>query len=89
MLTSIFSSFDMFGAESLGQKVKWSSPLTAAASSSKGLEQKVTRDDLIMNEKGKDVSIGRSDSKPNTKPRAVRFAPEIDGVHCFETIIPC
>ncbi|KAL7106807.1 hypothetical protein ACP275_06G015900 [Erythranthe tilingii] len=94
MWMSMFSSFEAFGAESLGQRVTLSrAPAPASASASNNKKQEpapaaVKIDDL---KKGDEVN---SSSPPPKKPenrqmiRAPRFAPEFDGIYCFETIIP-
>ncbi|KAL0299750.1 UNVERIFIED_CONTAM: hypothetical protein Sradi_6634800 [Sesamum radiatum] len=85
MSMSIFTSFDALSAEFFGQKVylapsNTNKPTAAAAAT------KV--DDL---KKGTEV---KSSSEPVKTPedrrriRAPRFAVELDGVHCFETILP-
>ncbi|EYU45312.1 hypothetical protein ABFS82_06G015600 [Erythranthe guttata] len=90
MWMSMFSSFEAFGAESLSQRVALS---RSPASASNNMKQEpaaaaVKIDDL---KKGEEVN---SSSPPPKKPenrqmiRAPRFAPEFDGIYCFETIIP-
>ncbi|XP_050228901.1 uncharacterized protein LOC126678074 [Mercurialis annua] len=70
-MNSMFSSFDILWADLLGQSIR-----SAFASNS------ATTHDLI------------SDTKPNSQQqqqqppmKAQRFAPELDGLHCFETLV--
>ncbi|PIN22916.1 hypothetical protein CDL12_04353 [Handroanthus impetiginosus] len=90
MSMSIFSSFDAVCAEFFGQKVGFSSAQSPSNSNKQvpAVAASVKIDDL---KKGKEVN---SSSQPPNKPevprrkRTPRFAPELDGVHCFETILP-
>ena len=101
MLTSIFSSFDALYAElSYGQKLGFSlgslkdsnskakedevSSSTAAASCSSSSVESIQK---------KKNSIPTPPSQPGREkrtqpPMRPRFAPEFDGIHCFETIVP-
>ncbi|GFY84019.1 hypothetical protein Acr_03g0007930 [Actinidia rufa] len=92
MWMSIFSSFNAVCAESFGQKVVFSwGP--AKQGTSVDDSAVVVRSPEIR-EGVKKCKIGNSTEPPAdiTKPQRVhrrpRFAPELDGVHCFETIIP-
>ena len=93
MLMSIFSSFDALCAESFGQKsVFYRGPAK---------QGKVVEDSTVVvrspeiRESVKKGKVGNSTEPPAdiTKPqrdhRRQRFAPELDGLHCFETIVPC
>ncbi|XVF10283.1 hypothetical protein REPUB_Repub07fG0169400 [Reevesia pubescens] len=81
-MNSIFSSFDALCAEFLGQAVK---PSFASATnkdgnslfSSRGVTNKVT-------ETMKKKQEGNIEKK---QQRAPRFAPELDGLNCFETLV--
>ncbi|KAH6756260.1 hypothetical protein C2S52_017853 [Perilla frutescens var. hirtella] len=44
--------------------------------------------DDLMKTKVKDVNSSSKPAKDRRTTRAMRFAPELDGVHCFETILP-
>ncbi|GFP88754.1 hypothetical protein PHJA_001019100 [Phtheirospermum japonicum] len=88
MSTSIFSSFDALCAESFfGQKIN---PFRDPAPS-KDTNKQVPAVKIDVQKKGKDVNP--CPSQPEKKLgdrrriRAPRFAPELDGVYCFETII--
>ncbi|KAG8390454.1 hypothetical protein BUALT_Bualt01G0085000 [Buddleja alternifolia] len=92
MFMSLFSSFDVRCAEAFGQKIAGVS--TARSSSNKqesSVAAAVQIDDL---KKGKEVNTSSqpSDSPKKSEDRRTirmpRFAPEFDGVHCFETILP-
>ncbi|KAL3630749.1 hypothetical protein CASFOL_023733 [Castilleja foliolosa] len=89
MSMSIFSSFDALCAESFfGQKISHS----RGPARSNDTNKQVPAAKIDDQKKGKDVNS--CPSQPEKKPgdrrriRALRFAPELDGVHCFETIIP-
>lgn len=72
MIMSMFSSFDALFAESFGQKVAFSWPPV----STKDVQtKKLPENQQVQQKKSKTTS-------------STRFAPELDGVHCFETIIP-
>ncbi|KAL7590440.1 hypothetical protein Lser_V15G35782 [Lactuca serriola] len=72
MLMSIFSSIDAFCAESIGQKL----PVTNTQKDSK---------DGHLNPPTPSPDIKKNSPKLQISPR---FAPELDGVYCFETILP-
>ncbi|ESR59246.1 hypothetical protein CICLE_v10017302mg [Citrus x clementina] len=93
-MMSVFSSFDAFFAESYGQKLKFSK------SKDNGKNNNNVVNDRIMK---KNEDSGRSTSTPRpptandanmmtqqkqTKTKLPRFALELDGVNCFETIVP-
>ncbi|XP_022738217.1 uncharacterized protein LOC111290962 [Durio zibethinus] len=81
-MNSIFSSFDALCAEFLGQAVRpsFASSTYKDANSfpcSRGVTNKVT--DTI-----KKKQEGNIEKKQH---RAPRFAPELDGLNCFETLV--
>lgn len=98
---SMFSTFDAFSAESLGHKVNFfwpsvtglkkeakvpgsSSPSSGSQGAGAGAGAGAGTSDVGSN--GKD---GIKKPEVNQRPRRQpRFAVELDGVHCFETIIP-
>ncbi|XWS50187.1 hypothetical protein CRYUN_Cryun12cG0067500 [Craigia yunnanensis] len=81
-MNSIFSSFDALSAEFLGQAVR---PFFASTTnkdgnsffSSRGVTNKVT-------ETMKKEQEGNVEKKQQRPPR---FAPELDGLNCFETLV--
>ncbi|KAG6790721.1 hypothetical protein POTOM_006886 [Populus tomentosa] len=87
-MNSMFSSFDALCAELLGQKVRSSLALTTMDCNTKrvltaGDDSKVAEDKLIKNREGSSSrSLGRKQEK-----KVPRFAPELDGLNCFETIV--
>ncbi|KAL6508265.1 hypothetical protein OROMI_027496 [Orobanche minor] len=88
MSMSIFSSFDALWAESFfGQKI---SLCTCPAPSDKSTSVVESDDQTKKNKKGKDETSRPENNKKEDRRRirAPRFAPELDGVHCFETILP-
>ena len=87
-MNSMFSSFDALCAQLLGQKVRSSLALTAMDCNTKrvltaGDDSKVAEDKLIKNREG---SSSRSVARKQEK-KVPRFAPELDGLNCFETIV--
>ncbi|KAJ6677432.1 hypothetical protein OIU85_010584 [Salix viminalis] len=91
MMTSMFSSFDALCAESFGQKLNFS--FTAPGEGSRPEVESTKKS--VMHEGNKDTSSASSKSPPASinkslqqQRRRPRFAPELDGVHCFETILP-
>ncbi|XVE64579.1 hypothetical protein DITRI_Ditri07aG0111800 [Diplodiscus trichospermus] len=81
-MNSIFSSFDALCAEFLGQAFRSSFASTTHKDgnnlfSSKGITNKVT-------ETMKKKQEGNVEKKQQRPPR---FAPELDGLNCFETLV--
>ncbi|KAL3653697.1 hypothetical protein CASFOL_003378 [Castilleja foliolosa] len=86
MSMSIFSSFDALCAESFfGQKINLFKGSTSSNNDSTKLVPALKVDDQIK--KGKDVNSEKK-LEDRRRTRAPRFAPELDGLHCFETLIP-
>ncbi|KAF9671056.1 hypothetical protein SADUNF_Sadunf12G0007100 [Salix dunnii] len=92
-MMSMFSSFDAPSAESLGQKLRL---LFSASKEGKSQPQVESKKKREMSEGSNDESS--TSSSPKSSPENInkpsqqqqmrlRFAPELDGVHCFETII--
>ncbi|KAG5233664.1 Regulator of telomere elongation helicase [Salix suchowensis] len=74
-MMSLFSSFDALIAESFGQKLRLSFSASKEGNS---------HNDKSSSSKSCPVNI----NKPlQPQKMRLRFAPELDGVHCFETII--
>lgn len=97
MLMSLFSSFDAFNAESLGQKVSFSWPSVVGlkkeakvpGSPSPSSGSQVSDQGARTSDAGNKGKDGTKKPDVNRHPRRnPRFAVELDGVHCFETIIP-
>ncbi|KAL0304494.1 UNVERIFIED_CONTAM: hypothetical protein Sradi_6317500 [Sesamum radiatum] len=80
MLMSIFSS-------SSGQKVDLSGWASSSSNANKQ-EAAVAADKTDGLTKGKGSLQTTKKSGGRRKTRELRFAPELDGVHCFETILP-
>uniref|UniRef100_A0A6N2KBW8 Uncharacterized protein n=1 Tax=Salix viminalis TaxID=40686 RepID=A0A6N2KBW8_SALVM len=89
-MMSLFSSFDALIAESFGQKLRLSFSASKEGNSPPQVESKKK---MEMSEGSSDKSSSSKSSPVNiNKPlqqqkMRLRFAPELDGVHCFETII--
>ncbi|KAB5521824.1 hypothetical protein DKX38_026143 [Salix brachista] len=88
-MNSMFSSFDAFCAELLGQKLRSSFPIATNDCNTKrvstvGDDRKVEEDKLMK--KNREGSSSRSSAGKQEK-KVPRFAPELDGLNCFETIV--
>ncbi|XP_056174151.1 uncharacterized protein LOC130140008 [Syzygium oleosum] len=89
-MNSIFSSFDFLCAELFGMKVK--AHLPPAASTVGGGDPSPLRrgegapDIPRTGSKGENVTEQKQ--KQKQKESFPRFALELDGIHCFETIVP-
>ncbi|KAJ6894728.1 Avr9/Cf-9 rapidly elicited protein [Populus alba x Populus x berolinensis] len=83
-MNSMFSSFDALCNEFLSQKVKSSFTFTTMDGNTRRvLSSKVAEDKLIKKQQG---SSSRSLTRKQEK-KMPRFAPELDGLNCFETIV--
>ncbi|PWA97134.1 hypothetical protein CTI12_AA032250 [Artemisia annua] len=86
MLMSIFSSIDAFCAESLSRQKLHFSNSNSTAKQSLSTENTKTNDADHSPPKHLHSSPEvKKPSKPQFRPR---FALELDGVNCFETIVP-
>ncbi|OWM85163.1 hypothetical protein CDL15_Pgr027950 [Punica granatum] len=87
-MNSMFSSFDALSAEFFGQTVKANFPLAMPArrTSCRGnSDQQQSKDGGFNNgEVGADAEISNHDRQ---QKKEMRFAPEHDGLFCFETIV--
>jgi hypothetical protein len=91
-MNSLFSSFDFLFAEFLGQTVKASffpsapkagrsdSTATATATAIGGVK---SQHDGVPNPKKATENVNKKQQLKKTP----RFAPELDGLNCFETIV--
>lgn len=90
MMMSMFSSFEALCAESsFGQKLSFSTG-TSRGLQNRNKDEPATVERERPKQTGstppkKDVGGRQKEDQPKKRPR---FAPELDGVHCFETIIP-
>ncbi|KZV43117.1 hypothetical protein F511_04509 [Dorcoceras hygrometricum] len=73
MMMSIFSPFDLLLGEAFGQKITGHWATTA-------------EDRKDVNKRAGEVNPSPPQQKQE-EPRP-RFAPELDGLHCFESILP-
>ncbi|KAG7557336.1 hypothetical protein ISN44_As11g033120 [Arabidopsis suecica] len=71
-MNSLFSMFDSFFAEIMRNKFTSKSSSHGPSTSSSGVQA------VSMEKTTKKILVGK----------ALRFAPEYDGLHCFETIVP-
>ncbi|XP_019091612.1 PREDICTED: uncharacterized protein LOC109128880 [Camelina sativa] len=81
-MMSIFSPFEALYAESNGFKMKFSGN---QKQSSGGNQSAATEQ---HKNSGKTSSDDEKSNKKTKKIQPMRIAPELDGVHCFETIFP-
>ncbi|KAH7839878.1 hypothetical protein Vadar_009896 [Vaccinium darrowii] len=96
-MNSIFSSFDAVCAELLGQRVKASLPSSSSWNKCEGgvkSHQSSTEIQLntssITEAKSSSPAAAaytKSTGKQQQQKRAARFAPELDGLNCFETLV--
>ncbi|KAJ4840226.1 hypothetical protein Tsubulata_007510 [Turnera subulata] len=94
-MNSMFSSFDAFAAEVLGQKLRsaFSFPTINKASSgdNKAVDAMTTLKKQ-QQEEGSSPAAAQPSSdfdgkKKQQKPKLPRFAVELDGLNCFETFV--
>ncbi|KAJ4726753.1 Avr9/Cf-9 rapidly elicited protein [Melia azedarach] len=85
-MMSIFSSFDAFYAESFGQKAKFSTGQKDNDVNHVDYTRTTKKDG---DERKTPASKSQQAQAREQTKRLPRFAPELDGVHCFETIVPC
>ncbi|KAH1107405.1 hypothetical protein J1N35_011173 [Gossypium stocksii] len=80
-MNSIFSSFDALWGELLGQAVRSSFASTTNKNGVRlfsGIVKVTTEEDMKKKQQG---------NVEKKQQRAPRFAPELDGLHCFETLV--
>ncbi|KAK6794704.1 hypothetical protein RDI58_008157 [Solanum bulbocastanum] len=98
-MMSIFSSFDALSAEMLGHKVNHSwAPPTSDSKQQQGVGPLVSDRKIAVSppstsatgklNKTEEAAPPSSSSKSPSCPRRPKFASELDGVYCFETIPP-
>ncbi|XP_052873971.1 uncharacterized protein LOC128279380 [Gossypium arboreum] len=80
-MNSIFRSFDALWGELLGQAVRSS---FASTTNKDGVRLFNGRVKVTIEEDIKKKQQGNVEKK---QQRAPRFAPELDGLHCFETLV--
>ena len=85
MMMSMFSSLDALFAESFGQRVGFSWSKDARSSSLLSENKGHLNNKLTENKKLPE----NQEAVRRNKTMSTRFAPELDGLHCFETIVPC
>ncbi|GLT81067.1 hypothetical protein SLA2020_524730 [Shorea laevis] len=88
MMMSMFSSFEVLCAEFSGEKVTFGKNTME----SEKVEKVSSTEPMKKADDGKSSPPASSLKKPRQQPQPLRkmprFAPELDGVHCFETIVP-
>ncbi|OMO97786.1 hypothetical protein COLO4_14365 [Corchorus olitorius] len=84
MMMSMFSSFEALFADSIGRKMYFTTPTDQPKA------DKVSSVEVNKKDTDKNSSPPANVKKPPQQQRLrPRFALELDGVHCFETILPC
>ena len=76
-MNSIFSSFDALSAEFLGQAIR---PSFASTTNSTNKETENMK-------KKQEGNVEKK--KKQQQQRVARFAPDLDGLNCFETFVSC
>lgn len=84
-MNSLFRIFDAFCAEFLGQKAR-ANPAPKADPSSLQSTQVAMVSESSGREK-EEMKAARRHEKERTWRRGLRFAPELDGLNCFETVV--
>ncbi|KAK4362860.1 hypothetical protein RND71_018101 [Anisodus tanguticus] len=93
MMMSIFSSFDVLSAEIFGQKVNrsWT---PNSEKKQQGVGPLVSNPKIAASPPSTSSTGGLKNPGEAAPPshqqqqKRPRFAPEFDGIHCFETILP-
>ncbi|KAH1089782.1 hypothetical protein J1N35_017039 [Gossypium stocksii] len=94
MMMSMFSSFEALLFDFHGQKMYTaiSTPIEKAKLNEVSCSEGNKKETIEFNNLSPSSSSSSSSSSvvktPQKQPLRPRFAPELDGVHCFETIIP-
>ncbi|KAL6280736.1 hypothetical protein ACE6H2_017617 [Prunus campanulata] len=87
-MNSMFSSFDALCAEFLGQKVKASFPTQQQKSTGAVVNNKASVSDNLNNREEASLPQQAQPVKKQQSQKAPpRFALELDGLHCFETLV--
>lgn len=81
-MNSMFSSFDALCAELLGQSVR-----ASLSSFAKGSSHAAASVDASKKQQGDSQPPPACIKKERQQQRAPRFAPELDGLNCFETLV--
>ncbi|XP_062146921.1 uncharacterized protein LOC133854685 [Alnus glutinosa] len=85
-MNSLFSSFDVLFAEVLGQTVKASffpsAPKAGQSTDSTATGGVKSQHDGVPKKAAENVN-----KKQQPRKKTPRFAPELDGLNCFETIV--
>ena len=91
-MMSMFSPFDILSGEIFGQKTN-NMPSSHSSGSKKSLPEAVKLDDGQSPpppQKKQQQGIESEEMMRGRRQRKVpRFGVEFDGLHCFETILPC
>ncbi|GMH29664.1 hypothetical protein Nepgr_031507 [Nepenthes gracilis] len=90
-MMSIFSSFDALSLESLGRKFSVSTPSALDRKGLSSIDDSMNDSSSHKKEIGARISGSWTDQNQirREQPSKIpRFAIELDGVHCFETIVP-
>ncbi|KAM5571370.1 hypothetical protein ABKV19_011793 [Rosa sericea] len=83
-MNSMFSSFDALCAEFLGQTVKASFPVSQKQKSTTSVLSNLNKKQESLPEAGQ---VKKQEQQKTAPPPPRRFAVELDGLHCFETLV--
>ncbi|GMY30662.1 hypothetical protein FCV25MIE_25904 [Fagus crenata] len=89
-MNSIFSSFDALCAEFLGQKVRASFPSVIKVDRNIQTERHEASDNVNKRQQHGDPSSSPPQPgsvRKDRQQKAPRFALELDGLNCFETLV--
>ncbi|KAK4601120.1 hypothetical protein RGQ29_010624 [Quercus rubra] len=85
-MNSIFSSFDALCAEFLGQKVRATFPSVTKVDRNSNIQAQ-RHDDGVLNKATDNVNKKQHGSVRKDQQKTPRFALELDGLNCFETLV--
>ena len=93
MLMSMFSSFDALSGEISNFSISGVKPKTKEISSSSSSSSSCV--EAVKNDKEENMNMKNDNNRSKNvtmtqrkQQRTPRFAPELDGLHCFETVLP-
>ncbi|KAL4295374.1 hypothetical protein GQ457_12G000420 [Hibiscus cannabinus] len=86
MMMSMFSSFEVLSSDYFGLNMKFTATPTEKSKPTEVSSSK--KETVSKNSSPPHTSSSTGAKTPQKQRLRARFAPELDGVHCFETIIP-
>ncbi|GMI96285.1 hypothetical protein like AT5G54165 [Hibiscus trionum] len=85
MMMSMFSSFEVLLSDYFGQNMKFTATPAEKSKPTEVSSIKGNNKETVSKNSSPPPPVAKTPQKQRLRPR---FAPELDGVHCFETIIP-